>query len=155
MMEEEVREERDRLHLQTSSFANNQDDARLANFAAAFNFATPVLDESEMPVLDDQGETVFKTGTLESFLSAIGDDTGPFATADDFLADRSAREATFALLGIDQTFAARRMADRVLSSDLNDPTSFANISKIERSSLFIMHAPVQIRISSFWTICLS
>ncbi len=110
----------------SESFANTLDDPRFALLAAAFNFATPVLDESDNPVLDDEGAPVFQTGKLETFLTAFADETDPLQSPDDLLRSVPLREVAFDLLGLPNTFAGRGLASRVLSSDLDDPSSFAN-----------------------------
>ncbi|MFK7763133.1 MAG: DUF1217 domain-containing protein [Roseobacter sp.] len=118
----------------SESLANTQQDPRFAALAAAFNFATPVLDESDVPVLDEEGETVFQTGTLQTFLDAVNANGTTVATPDDLLLNRDFKEATFDLLGLPQTFAARQLAQRVLDSEPNDPASFAALFPDERYS---------------------
>ena len=115
-----------------ASVANTQDDPRMTAFAAAFNFATPELDVNDAVVLDDQGDPVLKMGNLENFLNALSQTSGTFETPDDILLDRSFREATFNMLGIPQTVAARGLAERVLESDPNDPGSFAKLFPDDR-----------------------
>ena len=109
------------------SVANRQSDPRFATFAAAFNFGTPKRDEMGVPVLDKAGQPLFLEGTLQAFLTVSEGVTGSFARSDDFLQNRPLRDASFALLGIEQTFSSRRLAQRVLESDLTDPRSFANL----------------------------
>lgn len=108
------------------SFANTQSDERFALLASAFNFATPVLDENNAPVVDDEGATVFRVGNMQNFLDAFADNTAALKSSDDLLRNLPLRQTAFELLGLPQTFAARTLADRVLSSDLSDPNSFAN-----------------------------
>ncbi|MEM9576307.1 MAG: DUF1217 domain-containing protein [Pseudomonadota bacterium] len=110
----------------SGSFANTLDDPRFALLAAAFNFATPELDVNDAPVLDDQGDPVFRTGNLETFLTAFADKTDPLQSPDDLLRNVTLREVAFDLLGLPNTFAGRGLASRVLSSNLDDPGSFAN-----------------------------
>lgn len=112
---------------ETGSFANTQSDERFAAFSAAFNFTTPVRDDVGNVFLDDAGDIVFKTGNIEVFLDEVSSQGDLPASAEDLLANRPLREATFDLLGIPKTTAARNLAQRVFDSDPNDPISFAEV----------------------------
>lgn len=112
---------------ETGSFANTQTDERFAAFSAAFNFTTPLRDDVGNVFLDDAGDIVFKTGNIEVFLDEVSSQSDLPASAEDLLANRPLREATFDLLGIPKTTAARNLAQRVFDSDPNDPISFAEV----------------------------
>ena len=134
----------------STSFANSMDDDRFRTFTAAFSFATPLLSVDNQPITDGDGNTVMKAGTLEAFLDQATALQSPLQSADDVLSNRSFRDATFDLLGIPKTVAARGLAEMVLQSDPGDENSFANLFPDPRyqsfSDLFTFEpAPTQRR----------
>ncbi|SFR08502.1 DUF1217 domain-containing protein [Poseidonocella sedimentorum] len=94
------------------SFANTQNDPRLAELAAVFDFQSR---ESEK-------------ASVYGFAEVFGDKLNSFATADDLLADEDALTAALTVFGLENDVFLDTESNlrAVLDSDLYDDASFAN-----------------------------
>lgn len=114
-----------------NSFANKLSDSRYKEFAAAFNFNTPAADAQSDAQEDDliglytqQFQDSDKAASAKSnyFKSAM---TG-VQSVDDLLGNSRLKSYVLTTFGIDPTYISNTFFKNVLTSDVNDPTSFVN-----------------------------
>lgn len=116
-----------------SSFANKLSDSRYKEFAAAFNFGTtatdPQSDSQETDMIGlytqsfaDEGTNAAKEST---YYSAAIDKV---QSVSGLTSNERLRTYVLSAFGIDPTYASKDFLAKVLTSDVNDPNSFANTS---------------------------
>ena len=113
------------------SFANKLSDQRYKTFAAAFNFNAPKPDAQTDAQEDDviglytqsfqKGEQAAAVET-DYFKSAMSE----VQNVDDLLGDARLKKYMLDAFNIDGTYVTRSFLEQVLTSDVNDPTSFVN-----------------------------
>ncbi|MGR3824810.1 MAG: DUF1217 domain-containing protein [Salipiger marinus] len=109
------------------SVARSQSDPRYAALAGVFDFAARAAAE-------DAGEPF--TSTLEKFTSVVAARAAPIAKPADLFSDIPLMLASFDFFDFPQTADRVPFANRVLSSDLSDPTSLANVHPDPRVKVF-------------------
>lgn len=114
-----------------NSFANKLSDPRYKTFAAAFNFNAPKPDAQTDSQEDDliglytqsfqKGEQAasVETDYFESGMSEV-------QNVDDLLGDSRLKNYVLKAFNIDGTYVSNDFLSKVLTSDVNDPTSFVN-----------------------------
>ncbi|MEQ1670849.1 MAG: DUF1217 domain-containing protein [Hyphomicrobium sp.] len=121
----------------TNSFVNKLADTRFLNFAKSFNFSPDGKLAAVSPSMQDQLQL---DDTLESYSvestnrgSAAATESEYFKTAiatianvDQFVSDNRLFDFALKAVGIDPSIASKAAIKSVLTSDLNDPESYAN-----------------------------
>ncbi|MBB3394137.1 MULTISPECIES: DUF1217 domain-containing protein [unclassified Rhizobium] len=115
------------------SFANKLTDTRYKEFAAAFNFNSPAADAQSDAQEDDLIGLYTQSFADESKNATT--ETDYYSNAIDAVQDVSdivsnSRVRTYVLkaYGIDPTYVSKDFLTQVLTSDVNDPNSFVNVS---------------------------
>lgn len=117
------------------SFANTQADKGWARLAAAFNFQTDGSISGGQVQDDDKVNEMFERFVAEGFAGAPPSQQASFGyrfdmrevtNVDDFLNDEESFSFALVGFGFDHTTASKDYFRQILTSDLNDPGSFAN-----------------------------
>ncbi|KRB49924.1 hypothetical protein ASE04_15120 [Rhizobium sp. Root708] len=116
-----------------NSFANRLSDTRYKDFAAAFNFNAPAADAQSDAQEDDLiglynqsfADEGKNAATETDYFSGAMDDV---QNVSDFVDNDRLRSFAMKAYGIDPTYVSKDFLTQVLTSDLSDPNSFANIS---------------------------
>ncbi len=113
------------------SFANKLTDTRYKEFAAAFNFNTPAADAQSDAQEDDL--IGLYTQSLQDSGKAASTESDYFKSAmtgaqnvNDVLGNPRLKNYVLTTFGIDPTYVSNAFLKNVLTSDVNDPTSFVN-----------------------------
>ncbi|HET7412091.1 MAG TPA: DUF1217 domain-containing protein [Pararhizobium sp.] len=120
-----------------SSFANKLTDERYRDFAAAFNFGTdgtikttPIDAQS---AVQEDGTIGLYSQAMQDRLTAVDTETAYYKTTiasitsvDDFMANSRLIDYALRANGIDPNYYSPDTLRKVLTSDLSDPSSFAN-----------------------------
>jgi copper chaperone CopZ len=116
-----------------NSFANKLSDSRYKEFAAAFNFSTPAAD-AQSDAQEDDLIGLYTQSFADEGKNADAE-TKYYGTAIDKVQNvaelvGNTRLRTFVLkaYGVDPTYVSKDFLTQVLTSDLNDPTSFVNVN---------------------------
>ena len=121
----------------SNSFANQLTDSRYKQFAEAFNFNTDgsvktTTFDAQSGTQEDDTIGLYSQA-VQNRLSSIDDDTTYYQTTiakvssvDDFLSDQKLVDYALKANGIDPTYYSTDTLKKVLTSDLSDPSSYAN-----------------------------
>ncbi len=124
------------------SFANSQSDKGWARLAAAFNFQPDGSISGGQVQDDDKVYEMFERYIAEGFAGAPPSqqasygyrfDMAEVTNVDDFLDDTDSFAFALVAFGFDHTTASKDYFRQILTSDLNDPGSFANTEAAAKS----------------------
>ena len=117
----------------STSFANKLSDTRYKDFAAAFNFGASTTDAQTDSQQDDL--IGLYTASYDNEATNATTETNYYSTAIDkvqtvsnITGNSRLRNYVLGAFGIDSTYVSSDYLTKVLTSDVNDPNSFVNVS---------------------------
>jgi hypothetical protein len=115
----------------SASFANSLTDKRYAAFAAAFNFGTSTAAAQTTAQEDNlvqayQDSFDQEQDSIQSEIDYYNSKIGSITSVDELLGNNRLKSYILESAGLDATYTSTSYLKQVLTSDLDDPDSFAN-----------------------------
>jgi hypothetical protein len=126
----------------TNSFANKLTDERYRNFASSFQFSAELSTTQTtgqiQDVIDHYQKTVDAEGESVATENAYFKTTiGTVTSVDQLLGNERLRNYALSALGLDTKYWDRGFLTQVLTSDVNDPSSFVNTLNVVNKSDYV------------------